>query len=99
MSDPGAVITIASPNVGQPPVDPKSEAKEAQTPATERFFKDNDLIDKVAHSLKLSDVAQDNYDALFYLGGLGPLWDLANDKNSIKLIKEFYLLHDPTFAD
>ena len=88
--DAGADITIASPKGGQPPVDPKSELADAQTPSTERFYKDNILIDKVAYSLKLSDIKYDDYDAVFYPGGHGPLWDLANDKDSIKLIESFY---------
>lgn len=90
LADAGAEITIASPKGGQPPVDPQSELADAQTPSTERFYKDNVLIDKVAYSLKLSDVKQDDFDAVFYPGGHGPLWDLANDKASIKLIEEFY---------
>jgi len=90
LADAGADITIASPKGGQPPVDPKSELVDAQSPSTERFYKDDVLIDKVAHSLKLSDVKQDDYDAVFYPGGHGPLWDLATDKNSIKLIEDFY---------
>jgi putative intracellular protease/amidase len=90
LADAGADITIASPKGGQPPVDPKSELADAQTPSTQRFYKDNTLIDKVAYSLKLSDVKQDNYDAVFYPGGHGPLWDLANNKDSIQLIEEFY---------
>lgn len=90
LADAGADISIASPAGGQPPVDPKSELKEAQTPSTERFYKDNALIDKVAHSIKLSDVKQDDFDAVFYPGGHGPLWDLATDKTSIHLIESFY---------
>jgi putative intracellular protease/amidase len=90
LADAGAEITIASPKGGQPPVDPKSELTDAQTPSTERFYKDNVLIDKVAYSLKLNEVKQDDYDAVFYPGGHGPLWDLATDKTSIKLIEEFY---------
>jgi putative intracellular protease/amidase len=90
LADAGAEITIASPNGGQPPVDPKSELADAQTPSTERFYKDNVLINKVAHSLKLGDVKLDDYDAVFYPGGHGPLWDLATDKTSIKLIEDFY---------
>lgn len=90
LADAGADITIASPKGGQPPVDPKSELKDAQTPSTERFYKDSVLIDKVAYSLKLSDVKQNDYDGVFYPGGHGPLWDLATDKTSIKLIEEFY---------
>lgn len=90
LSDGGAEITIASPKGGQPPVDPKSEAKDAQTPFTERFYKDNVAIDKVAHSFKLSAIKEDDFDAVFYPGGHGPLWDLATDKTSIKLIEAFY---------
>ena len=90
LADAGAVITIASPKGGQPPVDPKSEAEDAQTPATIRFYKDNTVIDKVAHTLKLSDVKQEDYDAVFYPGGHGPLWDLATDETSINLIEAFY---------
>lgn len=90
LADAGAVITIASPKGGQPPVDPKSEAQDAQTPATIRFYKDNVVIDKVAHTLKLSDVKQEDYDAVFYPGGHGPLWDLATDETSINLIEAFY---------
>lgn len=90
LADAGAVITIASPAGGQPPVDPKSEAADAQTPATERFYKDFEAIDKVANSVKLSDVKEADFDAVFYPGGHGPLWDLANDTNSILLIQDFY---------
>jgi putative intracellular protease/amidase len=90
LADAGAEVTIASPKGGQPPVDPKSELKEAQTPSTGRFYKDKVLLDKVATSLKLSDVKQEDYDAVFYPGGHGPMWDLAIDKNSIQLIEQFY---------
>jgi putative intracellular protease/amidase len=95
LADAGAVITIASPAGGQPPVDSKSEAADAQTPATERFYKDNEAIDKVAYSLKLSNIKAADYDAVFYPGGHGPLWDLANDTNSIKLIEDFYNTQKP----
>jgi putative intracellular protease/amidase len=90
LTDAGASITLASPKGGQPPVDPKSELEEAQTPSTERFYKDAALIDQMAHSLKISDVTQDDYDAVFYPGGHGPLWDLATDKTSVGLIEGFY---------
>jgi putative intracellular protease/amidase len=90
LADAGADITIASPKGGQPPVDPKSELADAQTPSTERFYKDNVLIDKVAYSFKLSEVKQEDFDAVFYPGGHGPLWDLATDKDSIHLIEAFY---------
>ena len=95
LEDAGALITIASPEGGQPPVDPKSELPDAQTTATNRFYKDDVAIDKVAYSLKLSDVRQEDYDAVFYPGGHGPLWDLATDKNSISLIEAFYNHHKP----
>ena len=90
LEDAGATISIASPKGGQPPVDPKSELADAQTPSTERFYKDEIAINKVAFSLKLSDIKQDDDDAVFYPGGHGPLWDLATDKTSIKLIEDFY---------
>jgi putative intracellular protease/amidase len=90
LADAGTELTIASPQGGQPPVDPKSELTDAQTPATERFYSDNEVIDKVAHSLRLSEVNQADYDAVFYPGGHGPLWDLANDEYSIHLIEDFY---------
>jgi putative intracellular protease/amidase len=95
LADAGADITIASPLGGQPPVDPKSEAPEAQTHATERFYKDIEVITAVANSLKLSDVNQTDYDAVFYPGGHGPLWDLANDPGSIELIEDFYNAEKP----
>ena len=95
LSDAGAEITIASPTGGQPPVDPKSEAEDAQSPSTERFFKDMVAINKVAYSLKLSDIKPEDYDAVFYPGGHGPLWDLATDKTSIKLIEDFYNTQKP----
>lgn len=93
--DAGAVITIASPLGGQPPIDPKSETKEAQTTSTKRFYKDLNAIDKVAHTKKLCEVKVADYDAVFYPGGHGPLWDLVNDKDSIKLIEAFYNTQKP----
>ena len=95
LSDAGAELIIASPKGGQPPVDPKSESTDAQTPATERFYRDNEAIDQVAHSFKLSEVNQTDYDAVFYPGGHGPLWDLANDEHSIHLIEDFYRHQKP----
>jgi putative intracellular protease/amidase len=93
--DAGATITIASPAGGQPPVDPKSEAEDAQSLATQRFYTDFDAIDKVANSHRLSDVKASGFDAVFYPGGHGPLWDLATDKTSIQLIEDFYNTQKP----
>jgi len=93
--DAGTELTIASPKGGQPPVDPKSESPDAQTPATKRFYSDNEAIDKVAHTMKLSEVNETDYDAVFYPGGHGPLWDLATDAISISLIEEFYKNNKP----
>ena len=90
LADADVELTIASPKGGQPPVDPKSESPDAQTQATKRFYSDNEAIDKVAHSLRLCEVNQKDYDAVFYPGGHGPLWDLVNDEHSIHLIEDFY---------
>ncbi len=95
LSDAGVEITIASPLGGQPPIDPKSEDPGAQTPDTIRFFKDRAVLSKLANSEKLSEINQADFDAVFYPGGHGPLWDLANDQNSIKLIEAFYTANKP----
>lgn len=88
--DAGADITLASPKGGQPPVDPNSEAEGALTETTERFMKDAHAKEMLASTKKLSDVDMNEYDAIFYPGGHGPLWDLANDETSIALIKKAY---------
>ena len=90
LHDKGIEITIASPKGGQPPIDPKSSAEDAQTEATKRFNADEALQAKLATTTKLSEVDQDGFDAIFYPGGHGPLWDLAEDKDSIALIESFY---------
>lgn len=95
LADAGAELTLASPKGGQPPVDPKSESADAQSSYTKRFYGDYDLIDKVAHTLKLSEVIEADYDAVFYPGGHGPLWDLATDATSIALIENFYKNNKP----
>lgn len=89
-ADAGVQITIVSPQGGQPPIDPKSELKDFQTESTRRFDRDEALKEKLSHTLKLSDVKAGDFDAVFYPGGHGPLWDLANDVNSIELIETFY---------
>ncbi|WP_341222432.1 type 1 glutamine amidotransferase domain-containing protein [Loktanella salsilacus] len=85
--DAGADITIASPKGGQPPLDPSSDTKDAQTPATDRFKDDADAQKALANTDVLSTIDAAGYDAVFYPGGHGPLWDLANDADSIKLIE------------
>lgn len=87
--DAGALITLASPAGGQPPLDPKSDEPDAQTAATERFRQDPQAQDALAHTDKLSTVDPDDFDAVFYAGGHGPLWDLAKDPTSIRLIETF----------
>lgn len=87
LKDAGADIVVASPKGGQPPLDPKSDAPDAQTEATRRFKNDPAAQAALAHTGKLSKVSGDAFDALFYPGGHGPLWDLAEDHHSIALIE------------
>jgi putative intracellular protease/amidase len=95
LADAGAEITLASPKGGQPPIDPASELTAAQTKFTHRFDKDAALKQKLAHTLKLSDVQASDYDAVFYPGGHGPLWDLVKDTNSIALLEAFQQQRKP----
>ena len=85
--DAGANVTVVSPKGGQPPLDPKSDAADAQTESTRRFKADSAAQALLAHTGKLSDVSGGAFDAVFYPGGHGPLWDLAEDTDSIKLIE------------
>ncbi len=96
--DKGVEITIASPKGGQPPIDPKSDEPGASTPATERFKKDKATREKLSKTLKLSEIKSGDYNAVFYPGGHGPLWDLAEDKDSAKLIESFYNNGKPVAA-
>ena len=93
--DQGVDITIASPLGGQPPIDPKSADPASATEDTKRFDADTALQEKLKNTLKLSTVNQKDYDAVFYPGGHGPLWDLVEDKNSIALIEAFYTNKKP----
>jgi putative intracellular protease/amidase len=95
LADEGVEIMIASPKGGQPPIDPKSDEPENQTAATERFHADAALNDKLSKSLVLAEINEQDYDAVFYPGGHGPLWDLANDADSISLIEDFYKNNKP----
>ena len=85
--DAGATITLASPRGGQPPLDPKSDTPDAQTKDTQRFKIDSAAQTALAHTVKLDKVVASNFDAVFYPGGHGPLWDLAEDASSIALIE------------
>jgi putative intracellular protease/amidase len=87
--DAGATLTLASPAGGQPPLDPKSDASEAQTSATERFRADEEAQAQLAHTTPLADVNEADFDAVFYPGGHGPLWDLSESADSIALIEAF----------
>ena len=95
LADKGVQIDIATPLGGQPPIDPKSEDPSAATEDTKRLDKDTDVLAKLKNTHKLSDVNQADYDAVFYPGGHGPLWDLAEDKTSIALIESFYTNKKP----
>ena len=87
--DAGAAVTLASPKGGQPPLDPTSDADDAQTEATKRFKGDKAAQSDLANTVVLSTVSADGFDAVFFPGGHGPLWDLAEDADSIKLIETF----------
>ena len=96
--DAGAEITLASPQGGQPPLDPKSDDPDAQTEATRRFKADAAAQKALAHTLKLADMSAASFDAVFYPGGHGPLWDLAEDKTSIALIEQLLAAGKPVAA-
>lgn len=88
--DAGANITLASPKGGQPPLDPKSDEPDAQTEATKRFKGDPDAQKALASTVPLEKISAGAFDAVFYPGGHGPLWDLATDQRSIDLIEDMY---------
>ena len=86
--DAGAQITLASPKGGQPPLDPKSDLPDFQTAATERFKKDEQSQAALASTVKLADIDAGQFDAVFYPGGHGPLWDIVSDAHSIDIIEK-----------
>ncbi|MHB1092949.1 type 1 glutamine amidotransferase domain-containing protein [Thiobacillus sp.] len=96
--DAGVVITLASPLGGQPPLDPKSDEPDFQTDATRRFSTDKEAQTLLANTVKLSAVVASDYDAVFYPGGHGPLWDLAEDASSIMLIESMLNTGKPIAA-
>ena len=93
----GAEIGLASPKGGQPPLDPKSNEPNFQTELTHRFEADAEAKARLATTVRLDSVKQEDYDTVFYPGGHGPMWDLADDENSIKLLESF-LAAGKTFA-
>lgn len=93
--DAGVQITLASPQGGQPPLDPKSDDPGAQTDATRRFKADADAQNVLANTVVLASVRAEDFDAVFYPGGHGPLWDLAEDAQSIALIEKTFAAGKP----
>ena len=96
--DAGARITLASPAGGQPPLDPKSDDADAQSADTLRFRQDAQAMAALASTRKLGDVVKEDFDAVFYPGGHGPLWDLAEDRDSIGLIEATFAAGKPVAA-
>lgn len=96
--DAGLDITLASPKGGQPPLDPVSDAPDAQTDDTRRFRSDPAAQKRLANTLKLESVHAEDFDAVFYPGSHGPLWDLASDTHSIDLIEKFWASGKPVAA-
>lgn len=88
--DAGVELTLASPKGGQPPVDPKSDLPENQTPAMTRFKQDAIAQKALATTARLADMKSEDYDTVFYVGGHGPMWDLAESPVSIALLEAFY---------
>ena len=96
--DAGEEVALASPRGGQPPLDPKSDAPDAQTESTRRFRGDRAAQDALARTARLADAKTADYDAVFYPGGHGPLWDLAEDRDSIALIEGMLAAGKPVAA-
>jgi putative intracellular protease/amidase len=96
--DAGASVTLASPQGGQPPLDPKSDEPDSQTEATRRFKADPAAQQALASTVKFSSVSAEAFDTVFYPGGHGPLWDLAGDRDSIGLIETMYAAGKPVAA-
>jgi putative intracellular protease/amidase len=98
MKDKGFELTLASPAGGQPPLDPKSALDDFQTEDTRRFESDTEAKQALANTVKLADVSAGDFDAVFYPGGHGPLWDLRENASSIALIQQFYASNKPVAA-
>lgn len=93
--DQGVTITVATPKGGAAPIDPSSDGPDAATEDTDRFNKDSAAQKIIANTKVLADMNPDDFDAVFYPGGHGPLWDLVNDANSIALIEKFNTQEKP----
>jgi putative intracellular protease/amidase len=98
LKEAGAALTLASPKGGQPPLDPKSDLPEYQTPLTKRFRMDTAAQAELAVTKKLAEVSADNFDAVFYPGGHGPMWDMPDNPISIALIEAFVAADKPVAA-
>lgn len=96
--DAGVQVTLASVAGGQPPIDPKSELEDFQTAATKRYDADSDVQALMANTAVLADINSADYDAVFYPGGHGPLWDLVDNRDSIALIEQFLAANKPVAA-
>jgi len=96
--DEGVKVVLASPRGGRPPIDPRSEEPQAQTDSTRRFLKDKEALHAFENTAPLSTISPSDYDAVFYPGGHGPLWDLAEDPHSIKIIEAFFAAGKPVGA-
>lgn len=96
--DAGASVVLASPAGGQPPIDPKSELEDFQTASTKRYDGDEQAQNLIANTVKLSGVKSEDFDAVFYPGGHGPLWDLTDNADSITLVESFLAAAKPVAA-
>lgn len=96
--DAGTQVLLASPSGGQPPLDPKSDEPDAQTEATRRFHADPQAMQDLANTRALASVRADDFDAVFYPGGHGPLWDLAGSRESAALIESMLAAGKPVAA-
>jgi putative intracellular protease/amidase len=96
--DAGVELTLASPKGGQPPIDPKSDLPENQTPAMARFKQDEAAQEALSQTVKLADMKAEDFETIFYVGGHGPMWDLVDNSDSIALIESFYNSGKPVAA-
>jgi len=96
--DAAVELTLASPKGGQPPIDPKSDVAEIQTPAMSRFKQDETAQKALAATVKLAEMKSEDFDTIFYVGGHGPMWDLVDNPDSIALIESFYNSGKPVAA-